>query len=264
MPHCVGSEVLYSRCVRGAGYGRRLVRKEQGSMDIDPGDVLQEAREAFAKEDYDLALEKYQWFFGNALRIKESYYGVRLSYCLIEWADLGSAYPPALEALTKQKEVSLRAFEENRSCSLFNEYSSICDAMGCSNEPVEAFLEVASSNGELAKKLFTFVYEELARNSQWDLCREYMGNGYKQYKEVLELFDACIDGGNRKGGNQGEGIISSAIAKTVEELLWILEMQAHANADGELESAMKRIKHDFGKRGYAEVFERVSEYAPNQ
>ncbi len=233
-------------------------------MEIDPGDVLQEARAASLDNDYALSLEKYLWFFKNALKYKKSYYGVRLSYCLSELAGLGEVYPPALEELTKLKESSLTEFKENRSCNQFHEYSRICDALDCPSEPVEIFHGIAPQDKELAEQLFTFVYEELARQSKWDICREYMGNGYKQYKEILELFDACIKGGNKKRGKQGQGIIKSSIEKTVEELLWILKMQHHANAEIEMQSAIERIEHDFAKRGYSEVFEQVSKYAPNK
>ncbi|MCU7937268.1 MAG: hypothetical protein KZQ99_20735 [Candidatus Thiodiazotropha sp. (ex Dulcina madagascariensis)] len=233
-------------------------------MEIDPGDILQEARVAFSDKKYSLSLEKYRWFFDNALKIKKSYYGVRLSYCLSEWADLGNSYPPALDYLIKQKELSLKTFKETKSCGQFHEYSRICDALDCPNEPVEVFLEIASVDKALSDKIFKFVYEELARQSQWVICREYMGNGYNQYKEILELFDACVQGGKRKGGDQGEGIINSSIERTVEELLWILRMQAFAKANDEIQSALGRIKHDYGKRGYVQIYDQVSKKAPNK
>jgi hypothetical protein len=233
-------------------------------METDPGDILQEAREACASKHYSLSLEKYRWFFDNALKIKKSYYGVRLSYCLSEWADLGNVYSPALEKLTLLKESALKEFRNTNSHCQFHEYESICNALGCPEEPVKVFEEIAIKDKALAEKLFTYVYAELARQSKWEICREYMGNGYKQYKKILELFDACIDGGRRKGGDQGEGIIKSTINKTIEELLWILEMQSHANAKKEVEAAIEHIQHDFSKRGYTEIYQQVIRKSPNK
>ncbi len=228
-------------------------------MEIEPGDILEEARTAFSEYNYELSLEKYAWFFDNAIKIKKSYYGVRLSYCLIEWAELGEKYPKAKKALIKKKDESLRLFNESMLPAAFHEYESICDALNCQNEPVDVFHEVAKIDNELSKKLFVFVYEQIARNEEWSICREYLGNGYAQYKEVLELFDACIDGANRKGGEQGESIKSNSIQRTVEELIWIIKMQKYAKADDEVESALQRIEYDYGKRKYSVIYEKVVE-----
>ncbi|MCG7983335.1 MAG: hypothetical protein JAY90_11380 [Candidatus Thiodiazotropha lotti] len=233
-------------------------------MEIDPGDILKEAREAFADKKYSLSLEKYKWFFENALKIKRSYYGVRLSYCLCEWADLGGVYPQALDELRILKESKLRVFKKTNSHCVFHEYESICGALGCPDEPVEIFQEIAPEDKALAERIFTYVYAEFARQSKWEICREYIGNGYNQYKEILELFDACIKGARRKGDEQGEGILKTSVNKTIEELLWILEMQAHVNAIDEVDSTIERIKHDFAKRGYTEVYEQVLRRAPNK
>jgi len=233
-------------------------------MEIDPGAVLQEARAAYAVNDYVLFLDKYLWFYENALKYEKSYYGVRLSYCLSELADLGKVYPTAREELTRLKETSLKVFNDNRSYRSFHEYSRICDELGVPEEPVEIFLKVGAKEEELAKQLFASVYEELAKQEKWEICRNYMGNGYKQYKEIVALFDACVRGANRKEGSQGEGIIRSSIERTVEELLWILKMQFHFNAKAEVKSAIDRIAHDFVNRGFPEVYEQVSANAPNK
>ena len=119
-------------------------------MEIDPGDILQEAREASANKHYSLSLEKYRWFFENALKIKKSYYGVRLSYCLSEWAGLGKVYPPAFKELTQLKESTLTAFKNTKSHCQFHEYESICDALGCPEEPVEVFENIALKDKALA------------------------------------------------------------------------------------------------------------------
>jgi len=233
-------------------------------MEIDPGKVLNEAREAFRNKEYSRALEKYEWFFENSIQIKRSYYGVRLSYCLSEWVELGTEHPPALEALENKKKEALASFIKSKSRNDFHDYSSICFAIGCSGEAVEVFRELRSTDFELSKELFTFVYEKLARNSEWALCREYLGNGYKQYKKLLKLFDACIKGAEKIGGEQGESIKKTTISNAVEGLLWLLNMQAYANADEEIESALKQIELDFNGRKHSAVYQKVLARAPNQ
>jgi hypothetical protein len=63
-----------------------------------PGsDALDEARTACHSGDFARALDRYVWFFDNCLANDPAYYGVRLSYVLDEWTDLGKKYPPAAE-----------------------------------------------------------------------------------------------------------------------------------------------------------------------
>ena len=226
-------------------------------MNIDPGEVLNDARKARTSNDYSLSLEKYEWFFDNAIKINKSYYGVRLSYCLIEWAELGSQYPAAKAALIKKKEEAFNLFSESKSITCFHEYESICDALECQNEAVKVFKQTSDSDIELSRKLFTYVYPELAKNKEWEICRKYMGNGYNAYKELLELFDFCIEGTSKMSDEQRKEINNSSVTRTVKELEWILEMQKYAQADDEVESALKSIKHDYGERGYPEIYERV-------
>jgi hypothetical protein len=76
----------------------------EGEMDMDrpcQRDALDNARAAFKHGDYPEALRQYDYFFDHALDDDPAaLYGVRLSYCLDEWAKLGEKYPPALESLS--------------------------------------------------------------------------------------------------------------------------------------------------------------------
>ena len=61
--------------------------------------ALDDAKSLADKGDYEAALAKHVWFHDNALAIRPSYYGVRLSFALSYWAELGEKYPKALETL---------------------------------------------------------------------------------------------------------------------------------------------------------------------
>jgi len=227
-------------------------------MDIDPGEVLSEARDAYAKKNYSLALEKYQWFYQNAIEIQESYYGVRLSYCLDEWAQLGDEYPEAKGALTKLKTTTLSEFKKTNSRRLFHEYSSISEYLKCKSEVLDEFLMIDSTNQEQASKLFSFVYEYCASNEMWDLCAKYLGNGYKQYQRTLEMFDHMIKYSKKASSEQGEAIYLDGINSTKRELLWLLNMLHHIKADQALESAINKMKFDLEERGFSELAKEIS------
>jgi hypothetical protein len=60
---------------------------------------LQAARQAATEGRHEEALREFIWFHHHALDERASLGGVRLSYALYYWLDLGKAYPPALQAL---------------------------------------------------------------------------------------------------------------------------------------------------------------------
>lgn len=229
-------------------------------MSSDPSEVLAAARKAYKDKDFPAALENYQWFYNNALDIDQSYYGVRLSYCLGEWANLGKVYPRAADALQRLKEEALLEFLDTKSRKVFHEYSGICECLGCNEEVFKQFIAIHDSDKDLAEKLFTFVYEYCASNEMWDLCREYLGNGYDQYKKSLEMFDHMMKVAERKSGKIGESIYADAILAIKREILWILNM---LNSPEEYDSAISKIKSDLRERGHENIYEEICESAPN-
>ena len=228
-------------------------------MEIDPRVILNEARNAYKDKNYSIALSKYQWFYDNSIEINKSFYGVRLSYCLNEWADLGKIYKPANEALIELKETTLSSFKEKLSQEAFHEYSCICGYLECSNEAYEEFLPLHKSNNNLAAKLFTYVYEYCASNKQWELCKKYLGNGHKQYKNTLETFDHMIEFSKKGTSEQKESIYIEALETIKRELLWLLNMLFYTKSLGEFESFINMLESDLKERGFEEAYNEIYE-----
>ena len=196
-------------------------------MKLNPSAVLREARKAFKDNDYEVALEKYAWFFDNSVIIDKSYHGVRLSYCLNEWAALGRVFPKAKEALLQKKDLAYENFIKTQSPHAFNEFSNICEYLNSSDEAITLFLEFHEADKTTSKQIFTFIYEALAAKSEWLICWEYFGNGYKQYQKVITLFDHCVKFANELQGEQRKKIEDESITTTKKEILWILQMLNH-------------------------------------
>ncbi|SJL84203.1 hypothetical protein [Vibrio palustris] len=233
-------------------------------MDQDPGEMLGNARKAFKEKRYVESLENYKLFYDNAIEIDRSYYGVRLSYCLGEWAELGTQYPDALTELIKLKESTLSDFEKNQSRQSFHEYSCICKVLNCDEDTFDQFLVVRETNIDLSHKVFRFVYEYCASNRKWDLCREYLGNGLKQYKRSLETFDHMMEFAAEKEGDLSESIYKDGIAAFKREVLWILDMLAYIDEPDEYNSAISKIETDLKERGHGQLYSEICETSPNK
>ena len=75
-------------------------------------DRLKAAYAAKARGEYQTALEHLVWFHEYALDETRALLGIRLSYALAYWIELGAEFPPALDALRQirdRKVADLRA-----------------------------------------------------------------------------------------------------------------------------------------------------------
>ena len=108
-------------------------------MEANPRDALDEARAAFRERNYDTALERYEHFFDHALDDDaHSLYGVRLSYCLSEWAKLGDVHPLARRRLEEKASESLDLLVHTRDPERFHDFIAICGYLDQKSDPVRS------------------------------------------------------------------------------------------------------------------------------
>lgn len=150
--------------------------------------TLDKARELVQLSDYADALIYYSHFFEQTFK-NPAKYGVRLSYCLQEWRQLGDIYPEALEELKAQKDTSLLFWKEENEPERFQDYRSICKVLGLSKEPLEVFLQIHHKNRRLASEIVRFIWDDLVENKNWKVCLEYLNNPLEKYQSHLSTFD---------------------------------------------------------------------------
>jgi hypothetical protein len=114
-------------------------------------DRLNAARQAAREGRHEEALRELLWFHHHALEENRALAGVRLSYALYYWLDLGKAYPPAQQALLdlrEQKAQTLLRGEGDR--SLFHDLSAIDDRLGQARATYDVYLALAERFPALA------------------------------------------------------------------------------------------------------------------
>ncbi len=77
--------------------------------------ALEKAEEYRSEGKYEQALKEQIWFHKNALKYDPAMYGVRLSFALYDWVELGKVYPPALRALRCVRNEALATYKKNTS-----------------------------------------------------------------------------------------------------------------------------------------------------
>jgi predicted Ser/Thr protein kinase len=74
--------------------------------------IRDEARTLANQTNYDAALQRQLWYFNHALDYDPAQVGVRLSFTLSDWADLGRSYPKAREAMIEIRDRDHQIFTE--------------------------------------------------------------------------------------------------------------------------------------------------------
>jgi uncharacterized protein YozE (UPF0346 family) len=225
----------------------------------EPRDALDEARSAASQGDFQKALIKYEYFFDHALDDDPAaLYGVRLSYCLNEWARIGRRYEPAHKALVERKADSLHLFEESKDPERFHDFVAICKYLKRTDEAISEFVRLDGSDFELARTAYRFISKDLVEAEEWELCGRYIDDSSAAYELALSKFDEAWSVGQNDdviGGGEYNDFVRRMYVRDVSSLLLILK---HCNRTHEYSLVRARIAPDMTSRKQAEVVDQIN------
>jgi len=138
-------------------------------------DALEAAQNLACNGKYEEALQKHVWYHKHALDVDRAQYGVRLSFALTYWTDLGKKYPPALKALRDIRDedaTRLAAGEQNR--ELFNDLVAINEELGESATTVAVFKKVQSVQPTFASLIAELADKALFDANEYQLEKKYL------------------------------------------------------------------------------------------
>jgi hypothetical protein len=159
----------------------------------DPQTILSEAKDDADAGRYENALAKQVWFHENALKIDRSFYGVRLSFALSDWIDLGKSYPPALEKLKSIRDEDDKKIRGDQfSRNLFHDFESINEHLGEEERTRDTFSWLDTNAPNSAKQAFDLAEPSLVKAKKYQLCGKYLDPDlsfqrmFSFYKELAE------------------------------------------------------------------------------
>lgn len=206
--------------------------------------ILQEARSASGAGDVERAVECYERFFDHALdEDPASYYGVRLSYCLVEWANLGARNPMATDRLRMKGRSALASFDATREPERFHDYVAICDALSEPELAREAFLRYHESDSEAMAPVFHFIWRSLVGAQLWSVCGAYLSDHNDAYDRIVHRFDrgiAVCDQHPELGGQELVEDLQSFCVRDLRYLVMILRNTGRDSAATQLFEVAKR------------------------
>lgn len=161
----------------------------------DPYEVLQQARQLTREGKYAEALEKHLWYHENAIEHGRGQSGVRSSFALSDWFELGEKYPPALHAMIEirdEKTARIQSGQGDR--HLFGDVSSYNRILDENDKTVELFKFLHEHDPDLAKSSFGCADESLVAARKYQICSHYIPDPLYELKCLkLSWLDMEID-----------------------------------------------------------------------
>ena len=153
----------------------------------DPGKVLDEARELATKAQYEEALQRHIWYHNHALEYDSGQSGVRMSFALSNWIELGRKYPKARQALVEIRDRGNRMFAEGRGdFALFQEVSSINQYLQVEDDTVVLFKSILKQDPELARQCYFAAEDLLVRKGEYQTCMTLIPDFEAKFSSILE------------------------------------------------------------------------------
>lgn len=209
------------------------------------------------------ALEHFIWFHDHALEYEPAMYGVRLSFALSYWKQLGDGYPPALVAMKKirdDKTALLADKKGNR--TLFHDVMALNRTLGEDSKTVDLFRKLDQEQKELAMQCWDVAKEAIVKAKAYDLARKYISNPVREFDKVKAMYDqnTAMYGGE----NFGERFKAFNENHFVEETIRLIDVAValnDSNAAKEIQLQALAILDDYRLRD-AIPSEKVKEAQP--
>jgi tetratricopeptide (TPR) repeat protein len=200
--------------------------------------ALDEARRLAAQGKFQEALEKHVWFHDHALEVRPSYYGVRLSYALSDWVELGKKYPKALETLKgiRDKKTSrLLAGEADR--ALFHDVESINDHLGESKATVDLFRKIEVARPGFAASVYDLADEALIAAGEYGLAKKYLGDPMTRLAKAKRRFDEGIQYAKMsRSGDASRQAFESIFTDDIVRIITVLDKTGDSDKAREIQS----------------------------
>jgi hypothetical protein len=148
---------------------------------------LQDIRQLVAEGKYEEALKKHLWFHEES-KTSTGMGGVRLSFALSQWMQLGQAYPPALVALKSVRDENAAklldgagGFQEYHECFAINR------TLKDDDRTYELFLRLDALHPAIARKCFDVTVDLIVARKRYDLYAKYGGDPIERYERFRHM-----------------------------------------------------------------------------
>lgn len=204
---------------------------------VDPMQVLREARDQASHGEYVEALTKYRWFHDEALTHDPDVYGVRRSFALRYWKELGDIYPPAraeLELVRDEKAKALREGSSDR--ELFDDVSAINEMLGQVERTSSLFAEIAERDEGFARRCFPSARPALVHTRDYSRARAFIRSPQETVERLAGRLNRNIADSSPADTHSSTLLQNAEVENYIEDVQNLLEI---LNGVGETDEAQR-------------------------
>lgn len=144
----------------------------------DPVAIRKEAREDAKAGRFEIALAKRLWYHENVLDLRPSQSGVRLSFALSEWLELGEEYPPALAKMKQLRDVAEQRIRDPEKVLVkfedFQAYAAFNRTLREPERTLDTFRWLDKTDPEDAEHVFRLARKALIQTEAYQLYGKYI------------------------------------------------------------------------------------------
>ena len=153
---------------------------------IDLQKILQEAQDLKSQGRYEESLQRLIWYHNHSIFVPGQA-GVRNSFALSYWVELGRRYPKARRALVETRDRDTQEFAAGRGdFALFMEVSSINNQLEDDDATYALFQSIQQSDKALAQQCYPVVQGQLIQRGEYEACLNYLGDPQTAFDRIRQ------------------------------------------------------------------------------
>ncbi len=160
----------------------------------DLQNILNEAKNLMDEGKYEEALQRQIWYFDHALEYDQALTGVRLSFALAQWVELGRRYPRAKQALLEIRDRDTqRLVAGNGFSNLFSDVNSINNYLGQEDATLALFKTIYQTDNRLAKECYFYAENLLIQHGEYELLLNCIEDPQARFDSYRRGFEEQIE-----------------------------------------------------------------------
>lgn len=146
--------------------------------------ILTQATILTEKGLYEDALQHLIWYYTNS-ETDPGQKGVRCSFALYYWVELGRHYPEATQSLVGIRDgYKQRLLRGNGSSGLFQDVQAINEYLETEDDTYSLFKSIEQRDPKLAGRCYYYVENQLIQRGEYETCRKYIGDPYADFQGI--------------------------------------------------------------------------------
>ncbi len=215
--------------------------------DPDPQKILQEAKADMRGRRYEVALSKHVWYHENALALRPSLSGVRRSFALSHWLELGEVYPPALEKMKQVRDETEKRIRDQKRVRVrfvdFHDFVALNRTLREEQRTAEVFQWLDETDEDDAQRVFRIARPALVKRRAYQLCGMYIAPE-RDLSRIAQFYTMDLKRADERFGKRYREFVERKFLNDVTTLVAILVQNDRKEEAAEAANEAKKIVKD--------------------